>query len=453
MRELALVLSALIAAPVYAHGRPPNVGQIAVDPNDPSRIVVQFSYGLLASEDGGASFRFACASAFGSDPTIEDPPFAIADDGGVVIGTFDGIERGEPDLCSFAPAPAPVTDTFVIHVARGPDAMWAATARVPDPDTLSRSEDGGRTWTMVSVQEAEMLLEHIAPAPSDPMRLYLGGFMRPTSDTPRRGFVLRSDDAGRTFVRIEIPLIPDEQTPHVVGVDPTDADRIFVRVRKADADTSDERLLYSEDGGDTFDEVLVAPAMEGFAISPDGQSVWVGSADGGLYRAQGGTTFVRIGDTSIRGMALSPDGTLWMSVEPYVHRFALARSDDGGDSVVEALWLEDVTEIVACEICSQTYLMCNEYLADLIYDVDRFLGPMTMEPPVRSDGGLLEACKADGSVLPFDAGRPRDAGGAMDAGRMDASMTMMSDGCGCRASQGGSGWLLALAILFFWRRR
>jgi hypothetical protein len=456
VRELALIVSVLVFASIaHAHGRPPNVGQIAIDPMDPDRIVVQMSFGLLVSDDGGTSFRFVCSAAFGADPNIEDPSFAFVRDRGIVLGTFDGIQRAEPDLCSFAAAPGTATNTFVIHVAADPhgeNGVWAATAAVPDPDAIQHSDDGGRTWEIVSRADRDLLVERITPAPSDPMRLYLGAFSRQTAELPRRGFVMRSTDGGVSFERIEVPLVPDEQTPLVVAVDPTDADRIFVRVRKPDSEITGERLLYSEDGGDSFDVVLTLPAIDGFAISADGQTVYAASSDGGVYRATGGTTtFQMVSDVSVRALALAPDGVLWMTVEPYRHRFALAVYD--GTTVEPIMWLEDVTQLFPCEICSEMFLLCNEYLPDLIYDVDRFLGPMEMELPPRFDGGLIEACMAEGGVLPFDAGRAIDAGRSVDAGMNDAGMTETPPGCGCRSARGSSIPIALVMLLFFWRRR
>src|SRR6185436_11332848 len=95
----------------------------------------------------------------------------------------------------------------------------------------------------------DVLMERIALAPSDPNRIYLAGFVPATADAPRRTFVLRSDDGGARFDAIEIPLEDEERTADVVAVDPTNADRIFVRIRRMDGDLVPERLLYSENGG------------------------------------------------------------------------------------------------------------------------------------------------------------------------------------------------------------
>src|SRR5690606_12148106 len=96
-----LVALSLLLAPLTAsaHGRPPRVERIAFDPNDPQRIVLSATIGLIVSEDGGETWSWVCAAAFGADPTQEDPDVVVMEDGSVVVATFDGVARGEPDLC------------------------------------------------------------------------------------------------------------------------------------------------------------------------------------------------------------------------------------------------------------------------------------------------------------------------------------------------------------------
>ena len=88
----------LFPALVCAHARPASLVHLAFDPGDPSRMVAQATWGLAISEDGGASFTWTCAAAFGVDARNEDPPIALTADGAVLLATFDGLVRGVPGV-------------------------------------------------------------------------------------------------------------------------------------------------------------------------------------------------------------------------------------------------------------------------------------------------------------------------------------------------------------------
>lgn len=420
------------AAAARAHSRPPMVERIRFDPSDPDRIVVGFSYGLIITEDGGITWRWVCAGAYDSDAAVHDPDFDVADDGSLAIGVLSGIYHGAPDACRFDPPTGTAANTYVVQVVRDPhvtNAMWAATAAIPDPDRLQRSIDGGRTWALFGDAFPDVLIERIATAPSDPSRLYLTAYMRQAGGEPRRGFVLRSDDGGLEFERIEVPLIPDELEPHVIGVDPTNADRIFVRMRKSETDATYERLLFSEDGGRTYREVHSGPHLASFALSPDGRTAWVGSLDGGLWIARNGSlVFEQLSTTSIRCLA-ARTGELWMCLDSR-EGYEVGRSLDEGETFDPLLSFVDATELVPCERCDPTTVVCTELIDDFVYDIDRYYGSMTIPNPGFEDAGLLAECAIDAGMA-LDAGIAADSG-VFDAGRADAGSALVpGGGCGC----------------------
>lgn len=454
---LVLLVSVLLAciAPRHAsaHARAPYVEHIAFDPHDPSRIVLQFSFGLAVTEDGGESWRWVCAEAYGADATWEDPDIAIADDGSVVIGTYETAMRGARDLCAFDRPGGSIDDTGVLDLAQDPrdaNVVWAVTSRGGgEPDRVQRTTDGGQSWALVG-DGIEALLESIALAPSDASRIYLTAMMPATADTLRRALVLRSDDAGAHFTSVEIEILDGEQMPILVGVDPTNADRLFVRMRKSELERGVERLLVSEDGGATFRSILELHQIRGFAISDDGQTIWAGSSQGdGLWIAEGGTlTFTQIGTLDVRCLVTRGD-ELWACVDQLSSRFALGRSTDGGRSFDELFFLDELGLLPDCPTCSATGAICPMWIDDLQFDWQRYFAVDAGWMPIDAQFPL--EC-VDSGVTMIDAGpQHMDGGIAIDAGLVMPP----PDGCGCRVARARSSGSIAMVagLIAFATRR
>lgn len=438
MTRLPLALAALGLAShatiAHAHGRPPQIEHVAFDPSDPDHIVLSATFGLIATRDGGASWRWNCAASFGADPTQEDPDVVVAGEGAVVITTFDGVVRGEADLCDYTYPEDVVRDIFVVDVAPDPvdaAALWGLVSSGVAADRVVRSADSGRTWATVGAPIEEILTERILVAPSDPARVYVSGAIPPAGDVLRQAFLLRSDDGGETFTATEIELVNGERLPYVVGVDPTNPDRVFVRMARGNVDPRNDRLLYSDDGGRTFTSVLELAQMRGFAISPDGRTVWAGSSTGqGVWIARDGSVaFEQVSDLDVRCLEARGDA-LWLCVDQIAEGFALGRSIDGGATVDEVLRFQDVEELVECPRCSGSGITCPAWIPDLRADLATYFGGI--------DAGV--------TGLPRDAGVPPEC--RPDAG---AEPSPPAAGCGCRAgarraSLGGVLSVIALAL-------
>lgn len=432
----ALLALALLWTPLAAsaHGRPPRVERVAFDPSDPDRIVIGATIGLIVSSDGGASWTWVCAAAFGADPTQEDPDVVVAGDGALVLATFDGAARGEPDLCDFSFPPGPARDVFVVDLAADPSdaaiVLGLASSGVSD-DRLVRSEDSGRTWSAVGAPIADILTERVAIAPSDPSRIYVSGAI--PDPTRRRAFVLRSSDGGQSFAQTELALVDGERLPHVVGVDPTDPDRLFVRMARGTVDPRNERLLYSDDGGATFTSILELQSMRAFAISEDGRTLFAGSATGaGLWVARdGATVFEQVSDLDVRCLAVH-QGALYVCADQLTEGFALGRSTDDGASVEELLRFEEARTLPECARCATTELVCPAWVRDLEADLATYFGGV--------DAGM--------TGLPRDAGLPAECrpDGGPDAGGPPPPPPPGGCACALRPA-GGSRWAIPLALL------
>ena len=431
-RTAAIVVLGVLAcgalpSQARAHGRPPYLERIAFDPTNDQRLVGQASFGLIMSEDGGTSWRWVCSAVFRADATTEDPDVVVADDGGLVVGAFDGAARSSPDLCDWTFPDGPARRVFVVDLEPDPfgSAIWGVASTGTTADVIVRSEDMGRSWEAVGPPIEDVLIESMARAASDPGRVYLGGAI-PLGAEPRRGFVFRSEDAGETYTPVEVPLEDGERFPLIVAVDPIDADRVFIRVTRRATDIRPVRLLYSDDGASSFREVFSLRGMRAVAISEDGQRLWVGSAQGeGLHLARGGSfDFERVNDVDVRCVEVRGD-ELWLCVDPHRNDFALGRSMDEGATVEPLLRLQDVELLPECPGCSATGFTCPAWQDDLAFDQDQYFGS-GMPPP----GGVT--------------GQPRDAG---DIALCGAEPPPPGVGCGCRATGGSSGRSVAILLM------
>ncbi len=460
MRRIAIALLAalwLLPAAASAHARMPYVERVAFDPHDADHIVVEFSYGIAVTEDGGASWRWICDDAFGADAMWEDPDVVLTDDGSAVLGTYATAVRGARDLCTFERPGGSIDDTAVIDLAldaHDANRVWAITSRGGgEPDRLQRSDDAGRSFRFVG-DGVDALLESLALAPSDERRVYMSAMVPATADTPRKALFFRSDDGGETLgAPIDLGILDAEQMPIVMGVDPTNADRVFVRMKVSELERRTERLLYSDDGGATFTPILELYQMRGFAIAEDGQTVWVGSAVGdGVWVARGGTLeFTQIASIDVRCLAVRGD-ELFACADQRTSNFALGRSVDGGETYEALLFLDELSRLPDCPTCSATGAVCPTWVDDLALDWQRYLGVDAGYVP--TDASFPLECLDAGTTAASDAG-------AMDAGvRMDGGVEPPPPppGCGCtiadpRSQRGWIALLAALAMLAQRRRR
>lgn len=431
MRRALLLCALLLAAPsvVHAHGRPPLVGDLRFHPTDPDTVVARATWGLVLSRDGGERWEWICAAVTGADPTREDPAILVVSDGSILVGTFDGLSKSSPDRCGWTrPEPA-LDDVFVISLdARPaePDTVYAIETSGTAPDRLHRSEDGGETFEPVGAPVEGILLERVRVAPSDPTRIYLSGADPSGASGDREAYVLRSEDAGARFERTRVALEDGERNVHLLAVDPSDADRLLVRVTRRITDEREERLLLSEDGGRSFEAVWRAREITDAAFAPDGATAWASANRGGLARSDdGGRSFdaVAPGHTTC---VEAREGEIWTCADALIDGYALGRSRDGGDAIEEMLYFQEIHRLPSCGACTSVGYVCPEWFPDLAYDLRLDAGTGIPEGGVTGtprDAAPPPEC-VEGGVPAMDGGVGMDAGPGG------------GEGCGCRAAGG-----------------
>jgi MYXO-CTERM domain-containing protein len=431
MRAAAGALAAIailaLTPIVSANGRFPAAGQILFHPADPDTIVVRATFGLLVTRDHGGEWRWICESVL-ELREFEDPSVVVPADGSLVAGMFAGLMRGTNGGCEWSFPDMQLQDTVVIDTLLDPSnpaALWAVTSSGIGPNGVFRSSDHGVSWMPIGPRFDGILFETIEVAPSDSMRIYLSGSAAGL-DTPEP-VLYRSIDGGGGFEPFPVVAELDGGNVYLSAVDPLDPDRVYARV---DGERLD-RLLVSDDGGESWIETLAMPQMFGFARSPDGSTLWT-SGPTGLWRSEDrGARFEQVAMLN-GGCLASREGELWICADNITDGFALGVSRDDGETIEPVLRFAEIERVIACPPESPVSMRCPAELPALR---ERLLGA------TRRDGGIT-----DGGI--------GDAGG----GPSDGGTTPPAGGCSCRTTGSPSrvsllATLVAVAIVLTWARR
>src|SRR5689334_18256462 len=175
-----LLLAAALASlpsPAAANGVFPSADQLVFDPADPARAVARMTYGLLTTQDGGASWRWICEGAVGYDDTGgQAPPIAVATEGRVLAALGDGLVVGAEGGCTWTGAEELAGKAVVDLSVRQGDPSHAVAVTAGDRHALWASRDGGASWARAGTPlPAGFQARTVDVAPSDPRRVYVSG--------------------------------------------------------------------------------------------------------------------------------------------------------------------------------------------------------------------------------------------------------------------------------------
>jgi len=269
---LLVLLAASSPRTALGNGRFPEANQLVVDANDARHIVARTTFGLVQTLDAGAHWSWICESAIQASG-FQDPPLSIGTGGATLLGLADGVHVGEDSGCQWTNASADFSGEEVIDMA-GSSARIVATSLAQVNGALharvAASSDGGHHFTTLGslLEDASPLTVEVAPSQSS--RLYLGML----DGNLENGLIARSDDGGLTWLRSPAPSGPD--SVYLSAVDPNDADRVYLRSMFPSS-----VLFVSTDAGSHWKPIYTSVAeLTGFALSPDGQRLAVGSSDG-----------------------------------------------------------------------------------------------------------------------------------------------------------------------------
>jgi hypothetical protein len=380
------------------------------------RAIVRTNRGFILEDEPGGSFRLLCNDAFHASLS-EVPAVAVTSDGQLLVSTYEaGLLRSSPDHCSFEPVPG--TEGLIVAGLAGDSQQGFYSAVIPkdgSASTLLVSQDDGASFERRT--ELDGVPTGVVIAPSDATRVHVAISSGDGESLSAR--LLGSADAGYSFDQaMTIELYPSELRAFLLGVDPENPERVFVRTQSRDA-VIPERLLLRESAGGAFVTVLETFGPISLAWDAEG-IVWVGGA-GGLYRwdiaAQtltSGTSF----DVSRVACLATRAGLLYVCGF-HAGEFGVLVSSNSGVSFDWFLRFPEVTARLGCPATSDEATNCASAFAD--WSLEQGLGM----PEPRAGSGGQAGGSAGASGQPSGglgaSGAPSSAAGSTSETRSEAT--------------------------------
>jgi hypothetical protein len=354
----AIAALTLGASAARADGAFPD-GQSVLLPRDrPHEIIVAATFGLVFSEDDGATWSFACevdATRMGRLYMVGPPPadrlFATADPGAATSGdggctwTLGGGALAGAAVADVFPDPTDASAVMAVAIAPGAGSQSA----------VYRSSDGGLTYggpLFTPLEPATVTGVEVAASSSD--RIYVTFYAYP-GNHPR---IARTTNGGVDWTTIDLEPQLGSAIPFLAAVDPQDPDKVYLRLTGMTDETPAqpfEALAVSADGGASWSVPVTVPGekLTAFQRRGDG-TVLVAALDTssmtprGFRSSDGGRTF-EDWPLSIHPRGFGErDGTLFAVTDNLRDGFALAASVDGGSTWMGRMRFSDIGSIRGC---------------------------------------------------------------------------------------------------------
>jgi hypothetical protein len=284
---VALVLAAAGAA--RANGAFPDEFSLHFPANAPHRILIGANFGLLVSEDDGATWRYACepwVTVGSSDPLspVLVSFYQVTADG-VVLADWGGITRST-DACNWPNSAGSVTGQSVQDIFADPNdatLVLAILART-DGTSIVASHDGGKTFDSPAILDKPELLTGIEIARSKAGVFYATS-VPITSGGSAKFFA--TTDSGAHWATTSLG-VPSGTQVRILAIDPEDANKVYLRALNGPSDA----IVVTTDGGQTFNTLLtIRGAFTAFLRAGDG-TLYAGTMEGSLYvMPKGASTF------------------------------------------------------------------------------------------------------------------------------------------------------------------
>ncbi len=415
------VSAALVASPgpASANGRFPASVSVSFRSADPDDLYLGTTFGLLVSRDDGAHMYWVCEKAVGYEGSF-DPTYRVAIDGTIYASTYDGLRVSRDGGCTFATAtasaamddPGRIAGVWVDSVEVGPTGeVWVVTAEGGRPNDVYRSIDGARTFVPTGLHSTTIWWKSVLVAPIDASRVYVTGYqvsqVGPDGEPlPPTVHLMRSDDAGGTWVELSVASVQLASSPlvMVVAVDRADPDVVYLRSVRAVPPEGD--ILYrSADGGRTWAAVLTTTATLRDVVIRPGE-VLVATRTDGIHRStDGGHNFVAMAGAPQAACLGDRAGTLFACGANWApDQFSLGRAANGAPWT-KVFRFAELKGPLACPVGTVQHDVC---------EVDQWPALRTqfgipvdagvdagVDPPVTPSG----CCDASGaSAVPVAAG-------------------------------------------------
>ena len=401
------VLAALASSgQARANGALPASYGIMLPTDKPQEVVLATNFGIVISDDGGASWLWTCErpeTNFGYLYSVSGPPrgrfYALANTMGPSSLDDGWLSYSDDASCTWHRVGGTlqneiVTDYFVDR--SNPDRVLVVGSAMnagsdPGPPQLFQSTDAGATFspTPLYTAPADTKLVSVEIARSNPMVIYLAM----VTNTDRHPHLLRSSDGGATWTDRDIQAAVGSNEARILTVDPANPDVLYLRVIALGM----ESVMVTRDAGMTFTTpvTVAGGALSAFARLASGTVLVAGLVNmngGGMngvgYRStDGGNTFAPwtlAPQPHILGLA-ERDGVLYIAGKNYSDGWALATSRDEGVTLTPLSSYDNVRGIAPCvmSICTSA---CALVASQAVWTNDVCTGAL-LDAGTAHDGG------------------------------------------------------------------
>jgi hypothetical protein len=433
------ILSLLAAAPARANGALPDSGQIIAPPGGQT-IILGTNFGLVISEDQGATWRWSCEHG----DALGGARYALTADRQRMLGlTLSQLVASDDTGCHWKALPDQEGFVPFNYVTDGldPSLIYALVEmRQPPQQALVRIDlrPGAGPAVALHAAPADAGLATLEVARSDSKVLYVT--QNPLIGEGRTRIV-RSADAGQTWAAVDPAGAPAYTRLDLIAVDPGNADTIYLRASKR-ADPG-EALILSEDGGRNLREIFqTAGQLTAFLRLREG-GILLGDREGAvarLHRSTAGGAFLPLAGSQLHIRALAErDGVIYAATDNVVDGYAIGRSTDQGATWQRLMGFQDIGNISSCgDLPSLCRATCSQLAALGVVSAGVCASTTAMAPPdaslpVGADGGV------DAGGAPPPAGAP--AGGcSLRAGPTPAGLGAVAMVLVAAAASGLRGW-------------
>jgi hypothetical protein len=402
-----------------ANGRYPESNQISFADHDPDLVLLRATFGLLVSHDRGRTFDWICEQSVGFSG-VEDPMYTVTPSSSYVATTFQGLTITRDQGCSWSFAEGALKNQVFIDLSSHPKDrknIFVFASSYDKQDAQGNILFSSKVWeTKDEANTFQQLGQPLDPAllgytidvtRTDPDRLYITAVRN--AGTQPKAFLLTSKNHGQSWEELAIPLVGNERSVFVAGVDPNDSERVYLRTNQGSTDKP-TRLLVREakDGGPATVRIIhSAPdALLGFALSPDGSKVYIGSPKGGvLVASTSDFTFQQRSKQDVQCLAINAEG-LWACSNEQAG-FVAGVSKDDGVTFEPRLHFCDIRGVFSCSQGTPTNDRCT-----------------SLWPQQKA----LLGCGGDGSSGTLPDGGPRDGG---SSGNASPTTQLSARGGGC----------------------
>lgn len=325
MKRFFLALGGLAAlflgAPdARANGRFPESNQIIFGKADPDLVLLRVTFGLLVSHDRGQTFDWVCEASIGYS-SVEDPMYATTPSGHIVATTFQGMTSTKDQACNWKLLGDPSDQAIFVDLTQNPNDgkniitfssgyIGADGGNSLFNSQLWETKDEGQSFVKLGQPLDPRLLGYtLDVTKSDPNRIYV------TAVRDRAALLLMSTNHGETWSEQEVPLEGTERSIWIAGIDPSDAEKVYLRTSN-NPDAPGRLILREKDPAapdkGTFKTLFTGKApLDGFALSADNQKIWIGSPLDGVWMASTADyQFTQKSETAVKCLAWAEDG-LW----------------------------------------------------------------------------------------------------------------------------------------------